>query len=69
MPLIPGLGRQRWADLIELKASLVYIESSRTDQGCYTEETLSPKQNKTKTKSKQKPQRRKKTKQQDANIF
>ena len=45
MPLIPGLGRQRWADLIELKASLVYTESSRTDQGCYTEETLSPKQN------------------------
>ena len=27
--LIPALGRQRWADLCEFKAGLVYIASSR----------------------------------------
>ena len=30
MPLFPGLGRQRQADLCEFEASLVYRMSSRT---------------------------------------
>ena len=30
MPLIPALEKQKQADFCELKASLVYIESSRT---------------------------------------
>jgi hypothetical protein len=47
-PLIPALGRQRKADLCELKASLVYRMTSRDSQG-YTKKPCLEKQTDTTT--------------------
>ena len=41
MPLIPALGRQKWADLCEFKVSLVYRASSKTARTVLHRETVS----------------------------
>ena len=44
MPLIPALGRQRWQDLYESEANLVYKVSSRTARAVTQRNPVSKKQ-------------------------
>jgi hypothetical protein len=55
MPLIPGLGRQRQANLCEFKASLVYKESSKIAKTTTEEHCLKKPNQPTNQTSKQNP--------------
>lgn len=57
MPLIPGLGRQRQADLYEFEATLIYLASFRTAKALQRDPVLKSKNNNNNKKNQNKTEK------------